>query len=192
MTSQTHIDFFATLRQLGNIQNPVIEHHAELTQEVILKILNDLEIKMDSFGESLKITRKAFNIITECLQNIKRYADKLDDEATQPIFFFDRQTDRYVIASGNLVQSTKIEPLQDKLEYLNSLDSYGIQEMYKQVIKRNKNRDHDADNDPNSAGLGFIEMARKSEQKFVYSFYPYNDTYQYFLFVVNIQIHEEN
>jgi hypothetical protein len=183
-------DFFNELREIAGIRQPVIAHHAELSQEILLKILSDLETKMDSFGESLKITRKAFNIITECLQNIKRYTDHLPDTATLPIFIFDRQSERYIIATGNLIEKSKIEPLQDKLDFLNTLDSYGIQEVYKQVIKRNKNRDQEAEIDPNSAGLGFIEMARKSEQKLQYAFKDYNEAYAFFFLIIQIETKE--
>ena len=179
-------NFLQELRNFAKVQSPVIEHNSEINQEVILKILSDLETKMDSFGESLKVTRKAFNIITEGLQNIVRYSDKLPDKATLPVFIYDRQAAKYSLIFGNLISQAKVPFLKQKIEVLNVEDSYGIQEMYKQVIKNNKNRDPDNEKDRNSAGLGFLEMARKSEQKFLYEFFPYDAHYSFFAFVVTI------
>ena len=180
------MSYLQDLRNLAKIQSPVIEHNSDINQEVILKILNDLETKMDSFGESLKITRKAFNIITEGLQNIVRYGDKMPDKTTAPIFIYDRQEAKYLLVFGNLLHVSKTHKLTARLEELNAQDSYGLQEMYKQVIKNNKNRGEDSEKDRNSAGLGFLEMARKSENKFIYKLFPYSPEYQYFAVVVTI------
>jgi hypothetical protein len=179
-------NYLQEIRNLAKVQSPVIEHNNEINQEVILKILNDLETKMDGFGESLKITRKAFNIITEGLQNIVRYGTKNIDKTTLPIFIYDRQKDKYLLVFGNLIANDKIPFLQKRLDELNAQDSYGIQEMYKQVIKNNKNRNPDEEKDRNSAGLGFLEMARKSEQKFIYKIYPHDTQTSFYGLVVTI------
>lgn len=180
------MNYLQELRQLAQVKSPVIEYNNDINQEAILKILNDLETKMDGFGESLKITRKAFNIITEGLQNIVRYGDKMPDKSVLPTFIYDRQKEKYLLVFGNLLHTQKAPKLIARLNELNAQDSYGIQEMYKQVIKNNKNRNPDEEKDRNSAGLGFLEMARKSENKFIYNFFPYSPEYQYFAVVVTI------
>lgn len=165
------------------VKDPVIEHYAFLNQEVILKILNKVETIMDNFGEKLKVTRKAFNVITEALQNIAKYGDKLPDAEAYPVFVLDRQSDKYLIASGNLIRQNKVNALKQKIDHINTLDWYGVQQMYKQVIKSNLK---DNTREKNSAGLGFIEMARKSEERLIYTFKEYNQEYAYFLFLVTI------
>lgn len=172
------------LRHLMSLQNPVMEYHGVLNQDVILKILSELERLMDNFGERLKITRKAFNVVTECLQNIVRYGDHSDKNETNPSFILDRQKDRYLIASGNLISSKKVASLQNRLEFINNLDWYGIQQAYKEIIKDNlKNKMREK----NSAGLGLIEMARKSDGNFLYDFKKHNANYHYFLLVITIK-----
>ncbi len=182
-------NYLQDVRNLAKVQTPVIEHNNEINQEVILKILNSLETQMDSFGESLKITRKAFNIITEGLQNIVRYGDRMADKEALPVFIYDRQAEKYSLIFGNLISQAKVPFLKQKIDALNEQDTYGIQELYKQVIKGNKNRNPDEEKDRNSAGLGFLEMARKSEQKFIYDFLPFDAHYSYFVFVVTIVTH---
>jgi|GEM_PF-1807239 len=182
-------NYLQDLRNLAKVQSPVIEHNNDINQEVILRILNDLETKMDSFGESLKVTRKAFNIITEGLQNIVRYSDKITDKEALPVFIYDRQAEKYSLVFGNLISQAKVPFLKQKLDALNEQDTYGIQELYKQIIKGNKNRNPDDEKDRNSAGLGFLEMARKSEQKFIYDFFPYDAHNSFFAFVVTLATH---
>ncbi|TAE43721.1 MAG: hypothetical protein EAY69_11640, partial [Cytophagales bacterium] len=68
------MNYFTDLKDSFAVKDPIIEYQGEMHQEIILKILNDLEKTMDGIGEKLKVTRKAFNIITECLQNVVRYS----------------------------------------------------------------------------------------------------------------------
>ncbi|NJL12044.1 MAG: hypothetical protein HC913_02900 [Microscillaceae bacterium] len=176
-------NFLDKLKNAMDIQNPILEHYAPLNQEAILKILNDLETQMDGFGEKLKITRKAFNVVTEALQNIAKYASPSPDEEVNPCFVLDRQADKYQIASGNLVEASRVEALRQRLEGLNQLDWYGKQQAYKDAIRGNlKNPSRDR----NSAGLGFIEMARKSEQPLQFEFVPLDYRHQYFLLKITI------
>ncbi len=175
------------LKEIMGVQNAITEHYAPLSQKVILELLRDLEEKMDHFGEKLKITRKAFNVVTETLQNIVRYSSPdADNEAGYPTFILDRQEDKYQIGSGNLVRKEQVQRIRAKLDYLNGLDWYGIQQAYKEVIKENLKND-DPDRDKNSAGLGFIEMARKSEQKLSYQFLPHDANNEYFILIVVIK-----
>ncbi len=184
------MSYLDDLKSLMNIStSPIIEYRGEITQKIILQTLSDLEKTMDSLGEKLKITRKAFNIITECLQNILRYGEKVEDAETDPIFIFDQQETRYVIASGNLLDKARQPKLQDRLDELNAMDWYAVQEAYKEVIKynlRDRDKTQETDKSRNSAGLGFIEMMRKSEQRFVFSFSDWNENTTYFLLGIAI------
>ena len=171
------------LRQLMALQNPIMEYNGVLNQDVILKILNELERLMNNFGERLRITRKAFNVVTECLQNIVRYGDHTNKHETLPAFIMDRRKDCYLIASGNLLSSKKVPQLKSKIDMINQMDRNSIQQAYKEIIRsnlKNKNREK------NSAGLGLIEMARKSEGYLLYDFKKYNAQYHYFLIVIKI------
>jgi hypothetical protein len=178
------MNYFAELKNTFAVKDPIIEYQGNMNQEVILKILNDLEKTMDGIGEKLKITRKAFNIITECLQNIVRYSEETNSKDEEPGFVFDRQNDAYLIGCGNLINEVQKNKLEGRLEELNVLDWYGIQEAYKQVIKHNlrdRDRQSESDKERNSAGLGFIEMIRKSEQKLKYNFKASAKGHYYFM-----------
>lgn len=174
--------YIDALHQLMQVQNPLIEYCDDMSQDVILQILNDMEKMMDESGEALKITRKAFNIITECLQNITRYSAKTEDTSTLPIFILDRQADKYLIASGNLVKLSKVNTIKQRIDDINAMDWYGVQQAYKIAIKAPRPESIDK----NSAGLGFIDMARKSEQKFIYDFIAHDNNCAYFLLIVTL------
>lgn len=171
------------LRSIVKIRNPILQYNDALNQEAILNILDELERLLEGFGEPLKVIRKTFNIATESLQNITKYADPNIHRDALPIFVLDRQKDRYIVASGNLIHKSKVDGLKKRMDHINSLDWAGIQQAYKEVIRANLNNKN---RDKNSAGLGLIEMVRKSRQKLRYEFRYYNNECVYFLLVVTV------
>ncbi len=176
----THLDH---LRALMAVQNPIMQYQRAFNQEFILEVLAQLERFMQNQGERLRTIRKAFNIITESLQNVAKYTDQLEAADSLPIFVMDQQRDRYLIASGNLVHRSKVVPLKKRLDQINNLDRNGIQQAYLQVIRKNMMNPL---REKNRAGLGLIEIARKSQNKLRYQFLPYGKDYYYFLLVATI------
>lgn len=232
------------MKYIDELRKTMAEHklifmyEGEFTQDIILSLLRVAEKKMNALGENLKVTRKVFNVMTECLQNIVKYSDevptangqaatpeavvaepndttsvspetkpangssaeattvnneeengKLSSIVYEPLFIIGRRTkNQYAIATGNIISNDKIEKIQERLEYINGLDKFGLLKYYQQTVKANmkRNKEEETDLDRNSAGLGFIDMARKSGNKFGFNFKSINEDYSYFYFLVTV------
>jgi Family of unknown function (DUF6272) len=161
------------------IRNLILVYEGEFTQEITKSVLAMAERNMDAIGEDSAIKRKVFNVMVECLQNIVKHSDEIDDPSyvsrNSAIFMIGKQEDKYIITSGNPVGNDKIPILHKKLDYINSLDKEGLKNYYKEVIKNNKGL-----SEKGGAGLGFIDMARKSGQKLQFDFEPINDGISFF------------
>jgi Family of unknown function (DUF6272) len=158
-------------------QNLILVYEGEFTQEITKSVLAMAERNMDAFGEESNIKRKVFNVMVECLQNICKHAEGFDTEMygrNSAIFMIGKQLDEYVITSGNAIPNDKVSDLSRKLDQINSLDKDGLKELYKSVIK------HNPLSDKGGAGLGFIDMARKSGKKLSFDFEPINDQLSFF------------
>lgn len=235
------MDYIDELRKTMVEHKLIFMYEGEFTQDIILSLLRVAEKKMNALGENLKVTRKVFNVMTECLQNIMKYSDAVPSENGQaadtdaeevvaessesasmnadekpanapaatvdeneeeetnlppaeieifdPLFMIGRRPqNQYAIATGNIIKNEKIEKIQERLEHINGLDKFGLLKYYQQTVKANMKRDKDKENDldRNSAGLGFIDMARKSGHKFGFDFKSVNDDYSYFYFLVTV------
>lgn len=160
-------------------RNLILVYEGEFTQEITKSVLAMAERNMDAIGEDSAIKRKVFNVMVECLQNIVKHSDEIDDVSyatrNSAVFMIGKQEDKYIITSGNPVTKDKISILQGKLEYINSLDKEGLKEYYKDIIKNNKGL-----SPKGGAGLGFVDMARKSGQKLQFDFEPINDNISFF------------
>jgi hypothetical protein len=172
-----HMKYVFDLHNIMMQRSLILIYEGEFTQEITKSVLAMAERNMDSIGEESGIKRKVFNVMVECLQNIVKHADDLD--ATDrikhnAIFMIGKDEKEYVVTSGNPVINDKIEPLSAKLNQINGLDKEGLKALYKEIIKNGEL------SEKGGAGLGFVDMARKSGQKLDFDFQPMDDDYSFF------------
>ena len=152
----------------------ILIYEGEFTQEITKSVLAMAERNMDSMGEEMGIKRKVFNVMVECLQNIVKHADDInpnDKLRHNAIFMIGKDENEYIVTSGNPIANDKVEMLSGKLAQINSLDKEGLKALYKEIIKGGEL------SDKGGAGLGFVDMARKSGQKLEYEFTQMDSEY---------------
>lgn len=178
------MNFIFDLHQTMMSQKLILVYQGDFTQETTKSILAMAERNIDSSGEESSIKRKVFNVMVEALQNIVKHSDELIDGAIHShaaIFLIGRESTRYTIMSGNPIRKENIGPLKDKLERINGLDKEGLKDLYKEIIKNT------TISDKGGAGLGFVDMARKSGDKLEYTFPEMNSEYCFFCLKVSVQ-----
>jgi L-cysteine desulfidase len=79
-----------------------------------------------------------------------------------------------------MIRNDKIPSLRDRLDQVNSLDKEGLKLLYKDV------RLNTSLSDSGGAGIGIIDIARKSENKLEYSFKDLNNQFSLFSLLVRI------
>lgn len=146
----------------------ILIYEGEFTQEITKSVLAMAERNMDSMGEESNIKRKVFNVMVECLQNIVKHSEDPDSakkETNTAIFLLGKQEEAYIIASGNPIHNDAVSPVKNKLDEINNLDKEGLKQLYKDIIKNGTGL-----TEKGGAGLGFVDMARKSGHPLEYSF----------------------
>lgn len=125
-----------------------------------------------------KVNRKVSFLLVECFQNIIKHGEsvseintKLEDEG---LFHFKNSGHGFIINSINLVKSDEVDDLVASVELINSLDKDSLKAMYTKQLQENEL------SDKGGAGLGLIEMARKSGQKLDYEIEPLDDKISFF------------
>lgn len=177
------MNFIYDLHRTMMSQNLILVYQGDFTQESTKSILSMAERNLDSSGEDSSIKRKVFNVMVEALQNIVKHSDELVDGQTRnhsAIFLIGKEANRYSIMSGNPVQKTNVPKLQKSLDHINGLDKDGLKELYKEIIKNT------TISEKGGAGLGFVDMARKSGGKLEFEFPEMNSEYCFFCLKVNV------
>jgi hypothetical protein len=166
----------------------ILVYQGEFTQESTKSILAMAERNLDTTGEDSSIRRKVFNVMVEALQNIVKHSDELIDgeiRSHAAIFLIGRDEKRYSIMAGNPIRKNNIGRLNAALEKINALDKDGLKDLYKEIIKNT------TISEKGGAGLGFVDMARKSGEKLEYQFPDMNSEYAFFCLKVNVSREKE-
>lgn len=177
------MNFIYDLHRTMMSQKLILVYQGDFTQETTKSILAMAERNIDSSGEESSIKRKVFNVMVEALQNIVKHSDELVDGQVRShaaIFLIGRESNRYSIMSGNPIRKENVPGLKGKLEQINGLDRDGLKELYKEIIKNT------TISDKGGAGLGFVDMARKSGQKLEWEFPEMSSEYCFFCLTVHV------
>jgi hypothetical protein len=182
------MNFIYDLHRTMMSQNLILVYQGDFTQESTKSILAMAERNLDSSGEESSIKRKVFNVMVEALQNIVKHSDELVDgqiRSHAAIFLIGKEKNRYCIMSGNPIRKENVGKLETALEHINALDKDGLKELYKEIIKNT------TISEKGGAGLGFVDMARKSGEKIEYFFPELNAEYSFFCLKVNVAREQE-
>lgn len=132
-----------------------------------------LKMKMKVEGASTSTILKAFSILVEMNQNIIHYSLETitTQQDNQPettvgcgIIAIGNTDSHYFILSGNTIDLGEVGRLKTIIEQLNEMDDDSLRKLYREKRKQ------DPDQQSKGAGLGFIEIARKTSTPMEYDF----------------------
>ncbi|MCK4661837.1 MAG: SiaB family protein kinase [Bacteroidales bacterium] len=159
-------------------------YEGEITHQITKAFTSLTEQNMERHEESSSTQKKVFHVMVECLQNVSKHADYMDNEEVSKngkgIFMVSKKEDEYLITTGNVLLKPKIAPIIEIIEQINQLDKDGLKTLYKQQIREGRLSER------GGAGLGFIDIAKKTGNKLYYSFLTINDDYSFFVLTSRI------
>jgi len=180
-------DFYLKMKK-NNIN---LAYEGEITHQITKAFTSLTENNMIRDEDYSSVQKKVFHVMVECLQNISKHADNQFNFVTSKdgrgIFMVSKDEKEYNVTTGNVVKNDKIEELRTMLERVNNLSKEELNQLYKQKIKEGRL------SEKGGAGLGFIDIARKTGQKLVYSFLKIDEEKSFFVLTTTIlRVKEEN
>jgi len=165
-------------------------YRGEFSQNISHHILSLAEKNIDKFGMSSKIKKRVFHIMVESIQNITRHQETPEDapDATA-IFGIQKRGHWYYVTTGNIIEKINVSDLEGKLQKVNSMDQDELTQFYREILSDGKI------STKGGAGLGLIEMARKSGNKLHYDFRNINKDLSFFYlhsFISTAKTNSEN
>ncbi|MBO7142495.1 MAG: SiaB family protein kinase [Bacteroidales bacterium] len=174
---QSHMserDFILELMQSTGNEDLHYFYRGEFTQSLSHQILSLAEKNIDKDHISSKIKKRVFHIMVESIQNISRHQDEPYKPEETAIFGIQKKSEHYYITTGNVIENAKTESLCGKLDKINNLDQEELDAFYREVLSNGQL------SSKGGAGLGLIEMARKSGNKLKYALETISDVMSYF------------
>jgi len=173
-------DFFKILDK----DNLSIIYHGYFSDDFTDKIIdiNEINIEKNEIVTSLK--SKVSFLVAECFQNIVRHVDfketQTDSEEQSGIFIIRNIENTYYIASANTINNENIKSLDEKLAQINQLNKDELKVLYLELLSNT------GLSEKGGAGLGLIEMAKKSGQKLDYLFEKIDEDLSIFYFQLKL------
>ncbi len=159
-------------------------YEGEITHQITKAFTSLTESNMAKMSEANSVQKKVFHVMVECLQNISKHADSFGSDdflfAGRGIFMVSKGTKDYHVTTGNVIENDKIEELTKMLDHINSLEKEGLKELYKSQMKEGRL------SEKGGAGLGFIDIARKTGKKLDFHFLPIDEESSFFLLTSSI------
>jgi hypothetical protein len=159
-----------------------------ISQETIEGIGQTLRLDLKMENTNMSLSQSIFSVFIEQMQNILNYsAEKIeknsefDKDVRVGVLVIGQEEDKFYIYCGNKIFNEDVENIKSKIDEISGLNKEELKVLYK------KKRRMKSDESSKGAGLGLIEMARRSGKPLKYEFKPLNSEFTFFTIKVLIQ-----
>ncbi len=175
-----------SLYQTMEQEKIILSFSGVVTSDFLTAVLDIMETKMNHLEESPKTKKKVFNVLVECLQNLYHHIDDGCDtnkelrRSKSALVMVVREKDNFLIQTGNYIDKKSVADLDARLKKINSLDKEHLRDYYREILGTG------SVSEKGTAGLGMIDIARKSGNKLEYEFLDIDENFSFFSLNVKI------
>jgi phosphate uptake regulator len=166
-----------------NIKDITLVFEGQITHQVMKALTGLVEEQLDDVEDDM-VLRRVYHVMVESLQNINRHAESYDYRGHpypgMGLVLVARTNERFQVTTGNIIESAHEEELAMFLGKLNSMDSDALDDLYKKQMREG------IVSPQGGAGLGFIDIRRKTSNHLDYSFVKIDDETSFFIFTSTI------
>jgi hypothetical protein len=175
---------------LGDVEHLLalpIRFEGRISHEMVVWLTQTCSQQVLNVGKDLGVAKRVFTIVSELLDNCYRHADLGLGHLWDRQVVFIMRIERTVVEIGvsNAVLNKQIAQLAARMDELNSASAVQHRLMYMKQLR------YGAISDKGGAGLGLIEVAKKSQSKLDYNFIPANQDLSIFKLCVTIPLRVE-
>jgi hypothetical protein len=146
-------------------------------------LIEELGLAVRKYLQTDHVERSAmmdvFSVYVEASQNVRNYTSLKGKDGEfgigqSSIVVIAKRDTHYEVNAGNMIEKADIAPLREQLERLRKADKPTLKAMYKEQLR--KERPAQA----HGAGLGLIDMARRSSAPLEFEFADIDEEYSFF------------
>jgi len=153
----------------------LLDYTGPISSDMIELILIKLKQSKDYRDLNKIIAKRVYSIIIECLENISKHSLKRPDNEVLPNPYISvrRQENEIIIIAGNPTSEDNKKKMVSRIDQINNLDETDLKLLYDENINSELKLDEVG------AGLGFIIMAIKSQNRIEYSYRKTDSSYTF-------------
>jgi len=169
-----HTELFRKVRQIMMDDNLMLVYRGAVTGQNSISLLFLLEKEMLNSEFGLTGRKRLFMFVLESLQNLSRHIDSAE-YACMSLVVYSKNDTGYTVTTGNVIRKEEEPGLKEQLLLLNKLGKEELRALYRQKLGNTTL------SEKGGAGLGLIEMAKKTGNKLDFDFIRINDELSYFV-----------
>lgn len=162
----------------------ILQYEGEVNHEIIKAILKTLENYFKKLSIDRFVQKKIFNVVVECIQNIEKHTLSLamnESKYAKRGGLIILEDNGYIdVVTGNVINKEQKLELTIKQSQIEGKDKKQLREDYKKQLIAG------TISSKGGAGLGFIDIARKTNNQLKFYFFDLNNDLDYFILRVNI------
>ncbi len=165
------------------ISNTILFYEGEVNHEITKALTLTTEKHLADNSEKRIIQKKVFNVMIECLQNIDKHTieqDITEGKQKKGAILVSDLSNSYCIISGNTVTEKQKNGLIEITNNLKYKEKEDLRSLYKIQLENGRL------SDKGGAGLGFIDMARKTGNTLNFSFINLENNLYFFVLKILI------
>jgi hypothetical protein len=179
-----YLEFVYDLHRSMETHEIKLVYEGRITQQITKAFIALAKAQMEENAERPDVQRKVSHVMVECLQNINRHADEHERGGSRSegrgIFMVSRTEGYWIVTTGNAIFNERVEELKEMIEQINALGLDELKNLYVKQMREGRL------SSKGGAGLGFIDIRRKTGKKLEYQFLPISEKVSFFLLTTYI------
>jgi len=182
-TSKGFINYIYERYTSLHIKDITLVFEGQITHQVMKALTGLVEDQLDDVEDD-RVLRRVYHVMVESLQNINRHAESYEYRGHpypgMGLVLVAKTIERFQVTTGNIVESAHCEELAMFLGKLNNMDSATLDDLYKKQMREG------ILSPKGGAGLGFIDIRRKTGNPLDYSFVKIDEETSFFIFTSTV------
>ncbi len=166
--------------QFMSEKNILIAFTGHFDHLVTTSLLKNIKNKLSVLQSATGIDKKVYNVIVESIENISKYSTIKNQNQNIAMLLLCKSETHFTVITGNHILNNDIDELKKKLDKVASHSLVELKKMYREQML--SKRTHE-----NSAGLGIIDIAIKSDNHIKYDFKQLTEHTSFYLFQTEIK-----
>lgn len=171
-------------QQLKDNEELILGYQGEITDSLTTNLLSLAENKLAMVEYNSRLKKKVFHILVEVLQNIYHNFNNLSKapKSYMDIFIMIiKSNGSYEVVSGNYMLKSQTEKLKNRISEVNQMAIDLLRDEYRKKL------DEGVISEEGRAGLGIMDMVRKSGSPLECDFLPVDNDFSFFSLKVTIK-----
>jgi hypothetical protein len=171
------------LKQEFTKQGILITFNGPFTHSIIEELGKAAKTYLEGEHLDRGVITDVFAVYIEQTQNVSHYVKRnnlMVEGRDSAVVVISTNPDSYCVSAGNYILHKDVPGLEARFQELQNLDKAELKKLYKTQLRK------DRDPAAQGAGLGLIDMARRSSEPIQFSFDKIDEEYSFFTLIVTV------